>query len=136
MKEKTSLEKSDNFPEIYDKIRDRADQRLSFTDRDYFRTVERDNKLVAVISAERTGERLNLKYPYIDKPLLGVLFVLEDYRGQGIGTRLVNQLARDLDTDIIVADYINPDFRDDDIGEFYEKVEPEVVNLRDYRPSH
>lgn len=133
----TREELPDHWLEIYKICYERSDQYFDLEEKDY-QLLKRneDGKVIAIIQAEINGNNLDFDYPHKDKPIINSLFVMENYRRQGIGKELVNQMAEDLSADIIVADIIESVEKDGDVREFYEKVKPEVVNLREFKQKN
>jgi Acetyltransferase (GNAT) family. len=103
--------------EIWSIIESSKHSSFTYSNHDYIRPLRKDGKVIGILVAD-----LKADIPKYDIPVLHTLHVREGHRHEGIGTRLINEFAEDVDTDRILVDT--------DKYDFYDQVEPEAIHMK------
>lgn len=94
---------------------------------DYVQTVEKKDEIIGVIAADASDSNISVDHPYWYLPHLSAIYVKEDYRHQGVATKLVVEFLEEVERSRIVADY------DPSVEEFYNQLDAEVIQLGQFK---
>ena len=94
---------------------------------DYVQTVENEDEIIGIIAADASDSNINVDHPYWYLPHLSAIYVKEDYRHQGIATKLITEFLEKVERSRIVADY------DPTLEAFYNQLDAEVIQLGQFK---
>lgn len=94
---------------------------------DYVQTVEKKGEIIGIIAADASDSNIEVDHQYWYLPHLSAIYVKEDYRHQGIATKLITEFLRKVERERIVADY------DPSVEAFYNQLDAEVIQLGQFK---
>lgn len=94
---------------------------------DYFNRFIDDGEVKAILVAGLDAENCGVEHPYYYLPHIYGILVKEEYRNQGIGSRLINEFLDDIKREKFVVDCT------EEVKPFYDSLKAKPIYLKQFK---